>query len=188
MGRETRLRSVKFRTPGIPHSSAPSPGSSRVNGQKPGRIEKKTKKVGPLTRQEHPVLAVRVRGRRPYDRSDRRPHFKIAFKIAVGWGPESPVNVPEMHPACQSRFGRENFLGRQGEAAADQMLSRINGGCCPAFRGRPCSLERYGAWPVIVATCDSRRRTAGQIAARAANCSAPRADCNGLPVHWTGAV
>ena len=49
--------------------------SQESAGKNPHGCSEK-KKVGPLTRQERPVLAVRVRGRRPYDRRGRRPHFK----------------------------------------------------------------------------------------------------------------
>jgi len=113
---------VKIQPPGTPHSSAPNPQESRVCRQKPGQITKKRKKVGPLTRQEHPVLAVRVRGRRPYDRSDRRPHFKIA----VGWGPESPIAFQDMHPACHIRSPRKIFhLERAWPRQATGRISAI---------------------------------------------------------------
>ena len=133
-----RSRSVKIQPPGTPHSSAPNPQESRVCRQKPGQITKKRKKVGPLTRQEHPVLAVRVRGRRPYDRSDRRPHFKIA----VGWGPESPIAFQDMHPACHIRSpGKIFHLERAWPRQANGWISAIAAffdffwaARCPALR------------------------------------------------------
>ncbi len=82
-------------------------------------------------------MAVRVRGRRPYDRSDRRPHFKIA----VGRGPKSPLTLEGMHLACHIH-PQENFFFQNGRRHAQQSDGLQQQGCFETVSRCPLALAR----------------------------------------------
>jgi hypothetical protein len=68
-------------------------------GEGRGKARTEKKKVGPRTRQEHPAMGVRVRGKataRP--KESQRPHLKCGMCRAVG----PPDDDEEMHKPCQS--------------------------------------------------------------------------------------
>ena len=134
----------------------------------------KKKKVGPLIRQEHPVLAVRVRGMRPYDRIDRRPHFRVR-SMCCGAGTKIPGNDPEV---CIRRA-----------KPAWEEISFLNPRVWPAgvfFRRLsrqplPMVFDNLAMWPASAPP--AARRLAGRRKLRRR--PGPSADCDGAPRNAT---
>lgn len=137
-------------------------------GRQPA-LARKNKKVGSLTRQVHPVMGMRVRGKAtafPEEVGDPTLVFQVWVVTRTG----IPRHVQEaLHAACQTRTGLEILgaapLGTVTGAAeaAKNPLSSASSTTCPAFPADCRIVRRQVRRPVRER---SVLHTAPQIAAR----------------------